>query len=120
MDTDGFSSHTLHVTKEEFTLTLKSMKHFRVPSLEGFQCIFFKQYCHIVEMMVKFAFATSYFDLAVTDTLIDLIPKVDSLTTFKYLILINLCNIVYKIVTKILLNHHHPLIVKLISPYNFF
>ena len=45
-----------------------------------------------------------HFEPTIYETFIDLIFKVDPLITFKDLRLISLCNIIYKIITKVLLN----------------
>jgi len=97
------------------------MKPFKAPNSDGFHCIFFKQYWHIVGYdifnLVKNAFVSGYFDPIISETLIDLIPKVDNPTTFKNLRPIRLCNTVYKIITKVLVNRLHPLLKTIIGSY---
>ncbi|MCI32183.1 RNA-directed DNA polymerase (Reverse transcriptase), partial [Trifolium medium] len=97
------------------------MKPFKAPGSDGFQCIFFKQYWHIVGddvfKLVKDAFTSGHFDPTISNTLIALIPKVDSPTTFRELRPISLCNIVYKLITKVLVNRLRPLLDSLIGPY---
>ncbi|CAJ2670486.1 unnamed protein product [Trifolium pratense] len=79
IDADGCGNLTKDVTKEEVTLALNSMKPFKAPGPDGFQCIFFKQYWHIVGddiyNLVKNAFATGHFDSKISETLIAVIPK---------------------------------------------
>jgi len=57
------------------------MKPYKAPGPDGFHCIFFKQYWHIVGddifHMVQTAFQTGYFDPEISNTLIALIPKID-------------------------------------------
>lgn len=97
---------TATVTKEEVWDELASMQPFKAPGLKGFQVIFFKTYWHIVGdkvwMLVKDAFATGTFDPVVSETLVALIPKVDVLATFRELRPISLCNVIYKVITKVL------------------
>jgi hypothetical protein len=94
------------VTKEEVFASLNSMKPYKAHGPDGFQCIFFKQYGHIVGddifRLVKTTFHTGYFDPTISETLISLIPKIDPPTTFKDFRPISLWNIVYKIITKAL------------------
>lgn len=75
------------VSREEVSSALNTMKPYKTPGPDGFQAIFFKQYWHIVGediwKMVIDAFCYGSFDPALTETLIALIPKVDTPKTFK-------------------------------------
>lgn len=68
-------------------------------------------------MMVKDAFSSGKIDPALTDTLIALIPKVDSPKSFKEFRPISLCNTVYKILTKVLVQRIRPILSNLIGPF---
>jgi len=63
------------------------MKPYKAPDLDGFHCILFKQYWHIVgddvSHIVHSAFQTGHFDSEISSTLIALIPKIDSPNTYK-------------------------------------
>ena len=52
----------------------------------------------------------------VNKTLITLIPKIPNPNSFKHFRLISLCNVVYKIIAKILVARLRSLLHKLISP----
>jgi len=97
------------------------MKHYKAPGPNGFQCIFFKQYWHIVGedifQLVKTAFETGYFDPALFDTLIVFIHNVEPPSTYKDFRPISLCNIVYKIITKVLVLRLRPILDTIIGPY---
>jgi len=67
--------------------------------------------------LVQTAFQTGYFHPAHSDTLIVLIPKVEPPNTFKDFRLISLCNIVYKIITKVLVMRLRPILDIIIGPY---
>lgn len=67
--------------------------------------------------LVKTAFISGYFDPAIFDTLISLIPKIDPPNSFKIFRPISLCNIVYKIITKVLVNRLRPILDTIIGPY---
>ncbi|PNY05589.1 ribonuclease H [Trifolium pratense] len=120
---DDFGSFelTCPITKEEVTAALNSMKPYKAPGPDGFQCIFFKQYWHIVGddifHLVKIAFSTGYFDPNISNTLISLIPKVEPTKTYKDFRPISLCNIVYKIITKVLVHRLRPILEKIIGPF---
>nr|XP_048323112.1 uncharacterized protein LOC125420506 [Ziziphus jujuba var. spinosa] len=53
---------------------------------------------------------------ALNQTLITLIPKINPIPQFNHIRLINLCNMVYKVIPKLLANCIRPLLHKLISP----
>lgn len=109
------------VSKEEVWGALNSMKPFKAPGPDGFQAVFFKQYWDIVGddvwKMVKEAFSSGRVDPAISTTLIALIPKVDTPKAFKDFRPISLCNTIYKILTKVLVQRIRPILCKLIGPY---
>lgn len=96
IDVQDITSLTNPITKAEVTAALNSMKPYKSSGPDGFQCIFFKQYWHIVGedifQLVKTAFETCYFDPALSDTLIALILKVYPPSTYKDFRPISLCN----------------------------
>jgi hypothetical protein len=97
------------------------MKPYKAPGPDGFHCIFFKQYWHIVGedifQLVSKAFQTGSFDTSIADTLIALIPKLDSPKTYKEFRPISLCNITYKLITKVLINRLRLILNNIIGPY---
>lgn len=109
------------VSKEEVFGALSTMKPFKAPGPDGFQAVFFKQYWSIVGedvwKLVSDAFTFGKIDPALADTLIALIPKVDSSKTFKEFRPISLCNTMYKILTKVLVHRIRPILCKLIGPF---
>jgi len=78
IDEDGKNSLTRPITKDEVSVALNSMRPYKSPGPDGFHCIFFKQYWHIVGddifHLVNSALLTGYFGPAISDTLI---PKID-------------------------------------------
>jgi hypothetical protein len=121
IDETGKASLTQPITKPEVFAALNSMKPYKAPGPDGFHCIFFKQYWHIVGddifNLVHSAFQTGYFDPEISNTLIALIPKIDPPITFKDFRPISLCNIIYKIITKVLVHRLRPILNNIIGPY---
>lgn len=100
--------------------SLNSMKPYKASGPDGFHYIFFKQYWHIVGddiyQMVHTAFQIGYFDPEISNTLIALIPIIDPPTTYKDFRPISLCNIIYKIITKVLVHRLRPILTNIIGP----
>lgn len=96
------------------------MKSYSAPGPDGFQAIFFKMYWDDVGEdvwhFVREAFASGTFNSQVTDTLVVLIPKVEPLANFKDFRPISLCNVIYKLISKVLVNRMRPLLARIVSP----
>ena len=87
---------------------------------DGFPVLFYKKYWAIVGESVTRAI-TSFFQAGrmpdeVNNSFIVLIPKSQSPTSFNHYRPISLCNIVYKIITKLLVSRLRNILHKLISP----
>ncbi|XP_023926387.2 uncharacterized protein LOC112037802 [Quercus suber] len=87
----------------------------------GFPILFYKKYWPIVGEVVTKA-VTSFFlygsmPKEVNSSLIVLIPKSQNPTSFNNFRPISLCNVVYKIISKILVTKLSPLLHNLISPH---
>ncbi|XP_057442323.1 uncharacterized protein LOC130734042 [Lotus japonicus] len=108
------------VDKEEVRQALMSMKSFTAPGPDGFQPVFFKKYWDLVGedvwRLVRDAFATGTVDASIMETLIVLIPKVDHPATIKEFRPISLCNVVYKLITKVMVGRIRPFLDGIISP----
>ena len=96
------------------------MGSLKAPGPDGYQPFFFKQYWHLVceEVwhLVNDAFLWDTLDSNIVETLIVLIPKVDHPSYFKSFKLISLCNVVHKIIIKVLVNRLHLFLEDIISP----
>lgn len=94
------------------------MKHYELQGLDEFQPLFFQKYWDIVEQyihkLVNQAFEKYDFDNEINNTLLALIPKVEQLEDIKQFTLIFLCNIIYMIIAKVLVNQMKPILGKLI------
>lgn len=67
--------------------------------------------------MVQNAFRFGRLPEGLNDTLIALIPKVESLETVKQFRPISLCNVSYKIITKTITNRLKQILPKVVSPF---
>lgn len=103
------------VTMEEVKDALNHMHPYKSPGLDGFRGVFFKFYWHV--SLVSHAFSFGHFDPIIAETLIALIPKVDCPSDFKEFRPISLCNTIYKLITKVLVNRLRPMLDSIISPF---
>lgn len=110
----------LPITKAEVFHAISSMKAFKAPGLDGFPTVFYKQYWDIVgdDMwnMVSQAFEIRHFDSNIAETLIALILKVDHPKSFKEFRPISLCNVSYKLISKVIVNRLKPILSRIIGP----
>ena len=108
------------VTKDEVLYALRGMPSFNSPGADGFQPFFFKQYWHVVGdevwKVVHDAFLFGSFDPFLAETLIVLIPKEDQPVRMKEFRPISLCNVLYKLITKVLVNRMRSFMPNLICP----
>ena len=95
------------------------MNSFKALSYDGFHAFFYKQYWDIIGddvwQLVHLAFATSGFDPSLAEMLLVLIPKIDNPNHLKNFRPISLCNVIYKIITKVLVNRIWPFLSRLIG-----
>ena len=96
------------------------MQALKAPRPNGFLVLFYKKYWAIVgESVIRVV--TSFFQAGrmpteVNSSFIVLIPKSQSPTSFNHYRLISLCNVVYKIITKLLVSRLRKILHKHISP----
>lgn len=107
-------------TLEEIKAILFQMQDLKALGPVGFPVAFYKAYWPIVgESLIQAT--TSFFrngsmPKEINSSLIVLIPKVPSPLTFNNYHSISLYNVVYKIISKILVSRIRPFLLKLISP----
>lgn len=108
------------VSKEEVRAVVFSMKSYMAPGPDGFQPIFFKHFWRVVGddlwNLVCNAFLTGHFEECLAETLIMLIPKVDNPMHLRNFRPISLCNVVYRVITKVLVSRLRPFLDDLIGP----
>ena len=107
-------------TSEEIKGSLFQMQDLKAPGPDGFPALFYKQLWSTVGNDVVKAI-TSFFTMGsmpkeVNSSLIVLIPKLSNPSSVNHYRPIILCNVVYKIISKLLVEKLRPLLDKLISP----
>ena len=84
----------------------------KAPRKDGFPARFFQKNWAVMKeevvLAVKEFFRTGHMPDGVNDTVIVLIPKVDHPVRHTYFRPISLCNVIYKIVAKCLVNRLRP------------
>ena len=107
------------VTKKDIRQTLFSMGGLKAPGLDGLHALFFQSQWEVVggslcELVFKFLHdPTSVKDI--NQTYISLIPKIDHPELVKHFCPISLCNVAYKLLTKILANKLKPMMPSIIA-----
>ena len=108
------------MTEEEIKATLWSLKAYKASSLDGLHAGFFQRFWLIVGSSiieeVKRVFVERKVPSYLNKTHIALISKIQGPETLGNYKPISLCNIVYKIVTKVIIAWLRPYLDKLISP----
>ena len=108
------------VTDEDVRNGLWALKPFKAPGPDGLHAGFFQHFWHEVRnpicKEVKNIFTNGVVPDYLNDTLVTLIPKCKSPESLNNYRPISLCNSVYKIVSKILVERIRPHLNKLVSP----
>ncbi|KAA3472179.1 reverse transcriptase [Gossypium australe] len=95
-------------TEDEICQAVKEMPPLKAPGVDGFAAIFYQTYWHIVGTDIsKYYLAILNGQLEFEDinrTRIMLIPKVDKPNNMSQFRPISLCNVLYKIIAKVLVN----------------
>ncbi|KAK7282263.1 hypothetical protein RIF29_10909 [Crotalaria pallida] len=107
------------ICMEEVRRALFSMGNLKSPGLDGLHALFYKsQWDHMQQFVynfVKSVFQDPRCIAKVNQTTITLIPKIDRpqrITDFRP---ISLCNVIYKVVTKVVVNRVKPIMNRVIS-----
>lgn len=107
------------MTDSEIFDTLKTFKPYRAPSSDRFRAGFFQLFWLIVGNSVKAEVKSIFISGVVLEylnkTLITLIPKCKSPESLNNYCSISLCNIIYKLVTKIIVGRIKHMLPSLVS-----
>jgi hypothetical protein len=108
-------------SEQEIFFVLNSMGSTKAPGPDGFTALFYKKYWHIVKEVVLACiwdfFGNNRLLQDHNHTFIALIPKQLGASTVHQFRPISLCNIIYKIISKILANRFKAHLHLFISPY---
>ena len=107
-------------TPEEIKDVLFQMQDLKAPGPDGFPALFYKQLWptvrnDVIKAVISF-FTVGSMPKEVNSSLIVLIPKLSNPSSVNHYRPISLCNVVYKIISKILVKKLRPLLDKLVSP----
>lgn len=109
------------VGEDEIRSAVFEMKPFKVPGPDGLTAVFFQSFWDVVKTdivkMVKYFFSRGYILRELNNTDIALIPKVDDPTVLKGFRPISLCNVCYKIISKVIANRLKRVIDNIISRF---
>ena len=109
------------VTLEEIKEALWSMKPYKSPGPDGLHASFYQRFWLTVGDSVKKEVMRVFLDRKVPDylnkTLIVLIPKIQGPESIGNYRPISLCNSVYKIISKVIVNRLRPHLENIVSPF---
>ena len=107
-------------SKEEFTKAIKQMHPEKSPGPNGLNPGFYQCFWPLIGDQIfsttSHWILTSAFPLGLNNTLIVLILKCENPSSMKELRPISLCNVLYKLVSKVLANRMKDVLCRLISP----
>jgi hypothetical protein len=112
-------SLTTPVSMEEIQIALNQLAPLKAPSSDGFPAFFFQQNWKILHQevcdAVGYFFETGRMDTHINSTCIALIPKTKNSISVNEYRPISLCNVVYKVLSKILAKRLKIILLNIIS-----
>jgi len=111
---------TRPVTDNEIYQALFDMDPHKAPGPDGFDASFYQDHWDLIKDQICFAikdfFNSGRLLKEVNHTFIALVPKVENPETTAHFRPISLCNTLYKIIAKVLVNRMRPILQRLIHP----
>ena len=105
---------------EEVKTAIFRMAPLKAPGLDSLHVVFFQNQWENVKDSVYKLISEIFMDpekiRGINETNLVLIPKVDNPESFKQLRPISLCNVIYKVITKVIANRLRPCLSHLIAP----
>ena len=106
-------------SRDEIKKVVYGMKALKAPGPDGFLALFYKHYWDIVGNQLVFAvqsfFLNGWLQKDFNKTFISLIPKKKGAHNFNHFRPIGLCNVSYKVISKIIVNRLRPLLDKMVD-----
>ncbi|XP_027148760.1 uncharacterized protein LOC113749274 [Coffea eugenioides] len=111
--TDHMNSQLIRpITELEVKKAVFSLHPNKAPGPDGMSSVFFQKFWHIVKKDVIAAISSFFHSgnllKAINETCITLIPKIDVPTLVSHFRPISLCNVIYRVISKILVNRVKP------------
>ena len=107
-------------TRDEIRKIIFKMKSLKALRLDGFPALFYKHYWEIVGDQIVTATQSFFRDGRLLNefnqTFISLIPKKKGACNFNQFWPISLCNVCYKVISKIIVNRLRPVLSKMVDP----
>ena len=107
------------ITEEEVKKVVFSMKPFKAPGCDGFPPAFFQHFWEVIKSEVIWAtrdfFRTGKLLWRINKTFIALVPKNSNPLNLNDFRPISLCNTIYKVFAKVLVNRLKPFLEKIIG-----
>lgn len=105
---------------DEILRAIKSIEAFKAPGPDGYQASFYHKYWSIVGplcSLIKQCFQERTIPKDMNRTHICLIPKIDNPETINQFRPMGLCNVSYKVISKIIVNRIRPYLASIVSPF---
>lgn len=110
---------TRQVTEKEVKVALFSMHSNKAPGPDGMSPTFFQRFWSIIKgdvvETIRGFLHRGFLPKAINETLVTLIPKIDTPVNLSQCRPISLCNVLYKIISKVLVNRLKPFLASCIS-----
>ena len=107
-------------TRDEIRKIIFEMKSLKALRLDGFPALFYKHYWEIVGDQIVTGTQSFFGDGRLLNefnqTFISLIPKKKGACNFNQFWPISLCNVCYKVISKIIVNRLRPVLSKMVDP----
>ncbi|PKI47068.1 hypothetical protein CRG98_032544 [Punica granatum] len=107
-------------SREEITHALNSIPNLKAPGPDDIPSLVYKHYGNIIKPLLTSAVQSFFISGKIlkewSNTFITLVPKSKKASTFKDFRPISLCNVCYKVISKVIAGRLKPLLYKLISP----
>jgi len=107
-------------TRQDIFTALKGMQPLKAPGPDGFHAFFFQRYWPVVEddvcKVVLHVLHGNPMPCGINDSFVTLIPKVPNPKRVTQFRPIGLCNVIYKLITRCIVNRMKPALPHLISP----